>query len=691
MKNIILFLFLITGSFLCIQEVNSQVISTATMLEEMIDLELLAAMPEAGFKTIQYSSYDHRSKYPEYPGWHANSDGFGGEPIPGFEKVIRKPGDDKIGEYLICDIKGPGAVVRLWTAWIEGEISLWIDGDKNPVYRGPAQKFFQHTYEAMADEDVRENLQETFAQNTAGYYPIPFGKSLRIEWKGDISKLHFYHVQLRLYDKGTKVTSFSVSDISKLESTINRVASVLAKPSESLDQSLPDAPYYAVHLKPGEKVELTKFEQMGAISRLASFVTAQDQEAALKQTILEIKFDDAPWGQVQSPIGDFFGASPGINPYESLPFTVLHDGRMICRYLMPFKSSAAIFLENKGDQEVTVTMKAVVKDHTWIDGTSLHFRARWRVDHELLADPASVFDVPYLLYRGKGRMVGAAAFIMNPTYVPSSYGNWWGEGDEKIFIDDKLEAAFIGTGSEDYFNYAWSSSAIFTHPYCGQPRNDGPANRGFVTNYRWHILDNIVFEKGFDFYMELYTHRIVDHFSYARMIYLYGQPEGHDDHMPISKEDVRNLKMPENWWPEPDGWALNAIFYQIEDLVASHADLAFDESYLWSADKLAVWNPKKVGDTLDLWIPITEKGKYMIALTVAKRPGSGQIEVALDGEILKLNGKDQSDLSKPYRTVSRNLKSASLELSEGMHVLRIKSVGENSKPVGLDFIWVKAN
>jgi len=682
----LLFVFVV---LLFVREADAQVVTTATLLGEMIDLEQLAEMPEEGFRTIQYSSYDHRSQYPDYPGWHSNSDGFGGEPIPGFEQVLTKPGVDKIGKYLICDVNGPGAIVRLWTARIEGEISLWIDGDKNPIYQGPAQKFFQHTYEAIAGEDIRDEWKETFAQNTAGYYPIPYSRSLRIVWKGDITRLHFYHVQLRLYDKGTKVKSFTIGDISKNEEQINHIASILAKPSEFLDASLEDAPYYSIHLKPGEKKELVKFDQMGAISRLAAFITAQDPVAALKQTLLEVKFDGASWGQVQSPLGDFFGASPGINPYESLPFTVFHDGIMICRYLMPFKNSAAIFLENKGEQEVTVTMKAVVNDYVWKEGRSLHFRARWRADHELVANPAYVFDVPYLLYRGKGRMVGAAAFLMNPTYVPSSYGNWWGEGDEKIFIDDNLKAAFIGTGSEDYFNYAWSSSAIFTHAYCGQPRNDGPANRGFVTNYRWHILDNIVFEKGFDFYMELYSHRIVDHFSYARMIYLYGQPEGHDDHIPISKEDVRKLRMSDNWWAEADGWAINAIFYQIEDLVGNHATIDFDKGYLWSDDKLAVWKPKEIGDELILRIPITEKGKYMIALTVAKRPGSGQVEVSLDGELLKLNGMEVNDLSKPFRTVSRNLKSGSVELSEGMHLLRIKSAGDIPLPVGLDFVWVK--
>ncbi|MBT3244962.1 MAG: DUF2961 domain-containing protein [Bacteroidetes bacterium] len=688
MKNVLLSV-LCTISFVLCSDLSAQTISTGSLLDEMIDLEILANYPDPAFSSIQYSSYDHRSKYPDYEGWFSNSDGFGGEPIPGFEKVIKEPGADNIGEYLICDVEGPGAIVRLWTARFVGEITMWLDGNSEPVYNGPAQKFFQHTYEAILGEELKDTWKETYAQNTAGYYPIPFSKSLKIVWTGDISKLHFYHVQLRFYESGTKIRTFQSSDIRKYNKKLTEIADVLADPSGKLDGSLAKASHFSVRLMPGEKLPLANFEQEGAITRFAAHVTAVDVDAALKQTLLEVRFDKAPWGQIQSPIGDFFGASPGINPYESLPFTVFHDGRMVCRYTMPFKKHAEVLIHNKGEQEVTVTLKIKVDDYKWLDGTSMHFRARWRADHELLSNPAEVKDIPYLLIRGKGRMVGAAAFLMNPTFVPSSYGNWWGEGDEKIFIDDNLKAAFIGTGSEDYFNYAWSSSAIFTHAYCGQPRNDGPANRGFVTNYRWHIIDNIPFEKSFDFYMELYSHRVVEGFSYARMIYTYASPECHDDHIPVSTEDVRLLEMPENWWPDPDGWAVNAIFYQIEDLLAGHAQLKMKESYLWSAGKLAVWTPGKAGEEIALRIPVTETGNYMIALTIAKEPGSGTIEASLNDEILKLNGKEQSNLSKEYRHVSRNLKSGAIELSEGIHVLKLKSI--DGKPVGLDFIWVKKN
>ena len=37
---------------------------------------------------------------------------------------------------------------------------------------------------------------------------------------------------------------------------------------------------------------------------------------------MTIFFDDSSIPQVEAPVGDFFGSAPGLNPYESLPFTV---------------------------------------------------------------------------------------------------------------------------------------------------------------------------------------------------------------------------------------------------------------------------------------------------------------------------------------------------------------------------------
>ena len=105
-------------------------------------------------------------------------------------------------------------------------------------------------------------------------------------------------------------------------------------------------------IEPGQKKEVLSLKGPKALERFAVQLHADDRDKALRQTVLHIKCDHHPWGQVQSPVGDFFGAAPGVNPYASLPFSVYPDGQMVCRFPMPFEEECQIILENLGQQAV---------------------------------------------------------------------------------------------------------------------------------------------------------------------------------------------------------------------------------------------------------------------------------------------------------------------------------------------------
>ncbi|MEN6338442.1 MAG: hypothetical protein ABFE01_29650, partial [Phycisphaerales bacterium] len=83
-------------------EVGRPAITTGSLFEEMADLANLARFPSPAFRTVQFSSRDRRSNLPGGPDWFANADGFGGEPIPNFEKVLKAPDANGVGEYLIA-------------------------------------------------------------------------------------------------------------------------------------------------------------------------------------------------------------------------------------------------------------------------------------------------------------------------------------------------------------------------------------------------------------------------------------------------------------------------------------------------------------------------------------------------------------------------------------------------------------
>ena len=680
---------LLVALFQTVTPARGQTITTQSLLREMVDLGRLADFPEPSYKNVQFSSYDRRSRFPSSPGWFANDDGFGGEPLPGFEKVLSEPDSDGIGRYLICDEKGPGAIVRLWTAAIVGDIRLFLDEADTPVYEGPAEPFFKSTYKAITGQEGP--YEDTYSQASAGYYPIPFAKRCRIEWTGDVKELHFYQVQLRLYEPGAKVHTFRPGDVSEYSGDIDTVAKMLAN-TEKVWRPTAGARHEIVsNLSPGEMKEVLSLEGTRAIEQLTLKVQASDVNKALRQTLLNIHFDGDTYGQVQAPLGDFFGAAPGVNPYDSLPFTVLPDGTMICRFFMPFRESARVVVDNRGPQSVTVTGSAYVKDYRWKEDSTMHFRARWRMDHDLVASGENPQDLPFVLANGKGVFVGATSLLLNPTSVPSSWGNWWGEGDEKIFVDDDETPSIFGTGSEDYYNYAWSSSRIFAHAYCGQPRNDGPANRGFVTNYRWQIIDPIPFHRRLGFYMELFSHEPVPDFSYARVGYYYGLPTINDDHVLIKDRDVRPLHLPETWHPVGRKYTEKAVFYQAEEHVLREPRepaVSLRKGALWAGGRMLVWHSTGAGDELELQVPVEMTGEYTIVITAARFPDAGAFSARIGDTTLTFGDSEKVDLAVPYRTLSRNFRSQMVKLDRGVQRMVLRCEGEGSQDMGVDFIWL---
>jgi hypothetical protein len=81
---------------------------------------------------------------------------------------------------------------------------------------------------------------------------------------------------------------------------------------------------------------------------------------------------------------------------------------------------------------------------------------------------------------------------------------WFGEGDERIYIDGEEKPSIQGTGTEDYFLSAWGLRTC-SGLYAGVPYFDqwGVVG-GHTSAYRWHINDPIVFNKGIEVTIEHY-------------------------------------------------------------------------------------------------------------------------------------------------------------------------------------------
>ncbi len=665
-------------------------VTTARLLREMTDMTALTCFPAPRFKTLQFASHDRRAKEPYAPGWYSNADGFGQEPIPGFVRTEVEPGADGIGTYVMAEVEGPGAIVRTWTAAIEGKIKLFLNGDAAPVYDGEAAPFLDDTYTALGGDPAALPVN-SFDQREAAYFPVPFAKSCRILWLGNKNNVHFYQIQIRCYERDAKVTTFARDDLRRLRTELAAAAKALAEPAAA--QGKEEA--FDATLAPAErKTIFTAATGPAAIGAFAVKVEAPDRDKALRQTVLRVYFDAAPNPQVEAPLGDFFGAGPGVNPYVTVPFTVAPHGLMTCRFVMPFAKAAKIELENWSGAPVRAAGTCTVAPYAWQDGRSMHFFTRFRVDHTLFSmRGGEAFDLPFLCARGKGVYVGTASILMNPTNVPTPSGGWWGEGDEKIWVDDDRYPSTFGTGSEDYYNYAWSVPDLFWHPYFAQPLTTGPGNRGYVTNNRFHIIDPLPFTHDIFFFMELYSHLPTPDLSYARVAYFYAFPGTRDDRVPLSAESARIPKLPP-WLPMAAGGCRNAEFLQAEGLAAA-GNGAIDrrEADMYAGGRALWWTPASPADTLTLKVPVKEASKYRIGFTFVQTPECARMQASVAGVSIFEDGR-AIDLFTPHQHMLRaETGNRVFELPAGDCVVTLTAVDAQGTPcrapIGIDFIWLQ--
>ncbi len=692
------------GSFLfvlcCAQAADRSQVSLRTLLEEMSDLETLARLPQIPCSTVQFSSFDRRSTGVESADWLSNADGFGNEPIPGFQKVLREPVEDTPGLYLVAEVEGPGAIVRGWSAGMDGVMTVRLDGDEKPLFQGQGYDFLaRRSKQFLEQAELWLETEDAFNQQDADYFPVPFAKSLRVTWEGRIVELHFYHLEVRRYAPDIRVKSFAPErDVMACEKELRAAIEHLTQPRTSVGFVEHE---FKLEVAPGERQSWSpQITGPAAVSEL-SFTVAKPADELLRGVRMQIAFDSSQRPQVEAPLGDFFGSGPGLNFFDSLPLSVQKPRMaelagwpppptflLTSRWVMPFQSKVEFHWWNTSSRPLAATCTIRTSPWSW-DERSLYFRARWRADHDLVTRDENKFDLPFVMVRGKGRFVGAAAMVVNPAVGPHAGGNWWGEGDEKIFIDDAEVPQFFGTGSEDYFNYSWSRSDLFDHPYCGQPLDSGPDTAGYVSNHRFHVLDSLTFDHFFAFFLEMWQHRPSPGLSYSRIAYLYARPGALDDHRAIVASDLVVPPLPPRT-PEAVGAATGSTIHLVENLKVTTTGRPCESVNhpLSPRGKFLQWD-LQTGELVTIELPIEAEGSYEINLVMLHCEHGAFVRFHLDDQPLEL--RENKNVVAILRTQGSdrvlNVRLDRRFLTTGTHRLAIEC--QVPGPVAVDYLWVQ--
>jgi hypothetical protein len=270
----------------------------------------------------------------------------------------------------------------------------------------------------------------------------------------------------------------------------------------------------------GERRTIFDVKGAGIIDHIWITIAPPPAELSRNDIILRMYWDGETEPSVEAPIGPFFGQGWGESYYfVSLPLAdgPLEGRGMVSYFAMPFSRSARIEIENDTGRKIDAfyysidyqKLDALSRDlgrfHAWYHHEVTSAAAAGENEWGSLGFPQGTNTTGadnYLIadIQGKGQYVGVNYYVNSPTPI------WYGEGDDMFFIDGATWPPTLhGTGTEDYFNTAWSPSPRdpFFTPYYGLARVDGETGwLGHTHLYRFHIADPVYFDKSLRFSIE---------------------------------------------------------------------------------------------------------------------------------------------------------------------------------------------
>ncbi|NND07633.1 MAG: DUF2961 domain-containing protein [Saprospiraceae bacterium] len=485
----------------------------------MIDRDVVSRFPEKDFRLRQESSYNRASKTPEDTvGWFANKDYNRKEDDHNFIRIEEHNGDK---EWVLMDHQSPGAIVRTWMPYLNPRdpsttniIKIYLDGATEPVVEGNMLGLLNGTGLfpfPFAHKSLRSSVS---------FFPIPYAESCKIT----VTELpFFYQFTFREYTEGTAIKTFTMEDFNQATALVKEVGKTLLSPQNITTGKILELKQTLIR---GDEKTVALPEGTSAVRTLSLKLGSYEDDIVTRAVVLKMEFDGKE--SVWCPVEDFFGSGIGLNPFQGWYRTVADDGVMSSRWVMPYQESGKISVINLGDQPVEVELKAVVGDYDW-EEKSLYFHAAWRGQYPVLTRPFS--DWNYVTIKGRGVYVGDALTIWNPVR------RWWGEGDEKIWVDGEDFPSIFGTGTEDYYGYSWGgmSNDFYEHPFHAQPTSAiyNMHNRkteaefatrntqNYSTETRTRSLDVMPFGSSMQLDMEVWSWTECD-MEYGVGVYWYG-------------------------------------------------------------------------------------------------------------------------------------------------------------------------
>jgi len=673
--------------FLILSCSSNKNIKYTDVVNRMTDLRRIAQLPAEGETSGMFSSYDRSSIYDEekdtYIDWAANNDGLS-------PQFIRKEGENMV----LAEMDGPGAIVRVWSASPKkGHVKVYIDGSEIPVIDLPFIDYFNTS--KLPVFGYPNLVYETNARGFNNYVPITFQKSIKIV--GEPEWGQYYHFNYITFPEGTFVEDFKTTPTLDAKAALQEADRMLGNDvgQPILSNSGARSEKNQLTVMPGEVKNALKIEGKRAITRLKVKIGQLDEDRiaeAYRKTIISVKWDGESEPSVWSPIGDFFGSAPGFNKYKTLIMGMTDEG-MYSYWYMPFAKHAEINIKNTSDFTVELEIEA---DHEELPGKANNFgrfHAKWHRDI-MPVEEKRWPDWTVLKTQGRGRFVGMFLSVWNPKGGSCvEFGReghwWWGEGDEKFHVDGEKFPSTFGTGTEDYFGYAWCMPDFFEHAFHSQNYTEG--NMGYQSLNRWQIIDNVPFQKSFEAYIEKYFPNKWPT-QYATVAYWYLDKDGIDPLQPVSSDELFGFEIPYEVFTMKS--AIEAEDMKVTSNTGGRIrqdEYAHEKLFqVVSGHKFLMWFADKNGENnLTTTFDFSKTGKFKVSANVILSRDGGMFDIDLNGKTMKKGlGFHHDNEKEDTRVIELGI----VKMDKGKQELTIKRI--EKKPYGarmaLDYLHFEA-
>jgi len=383
-------------------------------------------------------------------------------------------------EATLAEMDGPGAITWMWSANPLGDLVLQIDDETEIAV--PFRSILEGRF-------LPPSARNPFAVRTAGgfnlYFPILYRKHCRIALRAkDRKELGsvFYQIAANSICTEKMIEPFRPDSIP----TRHRQVEFLARRFDSRNGATFPVRQTAI-IKAGDQADILVDSGSGTIGAL--WISASSK-ADLSTLHLEAFWDGEEQPSVSAPLHMLCGISAGFEDVRAYPVSV-EGASAVLHWPMPFGSGAVVRLKNRSDRDVRISSTILMVPS---GSSQMRFQCALSSHSNLQSDARNIVNLAAM--SGAGKIVGCVL------QVESRCDKWWGEGDPIIWLDSSERPAWQGTGTEDYFGFAWCSTQEFQHPFHGQTRVKDSASERISCMYRYHILDPLVFSTMAEFNLE---------------------------------------------------------------------------------------------------------------------------------------------------------------------------------------------